>query len=143
MIQETAIILTGGQFDHNSAKTAHGLVRGSERFKIVAVIDSKSAGLDAGIVVDGKARQIPVFTSMEYYLAQARGLASHCIIGIANAGGKLPEQLFPVMETALRNGMSLVSGMHEFLTDKARFVQLAAENGAKLIDVRKPKRRED
>ncbi|MFK7923422.1 MAG: DUF1611 domain-containing protein [Bacteroidia bacterium] len=143
MIQETAIILTGGQFDHNSAKTAHGLVRGSERFKIVAVIDSKSAGLDAGIVVDGKARQIPVFTSMEYYLAQARELASHCIIGIANAGGKLPEQLFPVMETALRNGMSLVSGMHEFLTDKARFVQLAAENGAKLIDVRKPKKRED
>lgn len=143
MIQETAIVLTGGQFDHNSAKTAHGLVRGSERFNIVAIIDSKSAGQDAGVVVDGKARQIPIFASIESYLAQVTEVASHCIIGIANAGGSLPEQLFPEMEIALRNAMSLVSGMHEFLTERPRFVQLAAENGAKLIDVRKPKRRED
>lgn len=143
MIQETAIVLTGGQFDHNAAKTAHGLVRGSERFKVVGIIDSKCAGQDAGEVVDGKTRDIAVFASLEAYLAQADEVAKYCIIGIANAGGSLPEQLFSEMETALRNGMSLVSGMHEFLTEKAHFVSLAAENKAQLIDVRKPKRRED
>ncbi len=143
MKQEAAIVLTGGQFDHNAAKTAHGLVRGSERFKVVGIIDSKCAGRDAGEIVDGKARGIKIYASFEEYLAQTEEVAKYCIIGIANAGGRLPEQLFPEMEAALRNAMSLVSGMHEFLTEKAHFVHLAAENGAQLIDVRKPKNRED
>lgn len=40
-----AIILTNGILHHSDAKTAHGLIRGTERFNIVAVVDDeKTAG---------------------------------------------------------------------------------------------------
>ena len=45
---DTAAILTQGQYTTSNAKTAHGLVRGPSRFKIVALIDPVSAGKDAG-----------------------------------------------------------------------------------------------
>ena len=38
-ISGKAIVLTNGLFDTKSAKTAHGLIRASKRFAIVAVID--------------------------------------------------------------------------------------------------------
>jgi len=40
--------------DTMNAKTAHGLLRGSERFEVLAVIDYKFAGKDAGELMDGK-----------------------------------------------------------------------------------------
>jgi len=39
-----AVVLTNGLFDTKSAKTAHGLIRSSKRFSIVAVIDKKLFG---------------------------------------------------------------------------------------------------
>lgn len=36
----TAIILTNGMLRLMDAKTAHGLIRGTDRFKIAAVIDN-------------------------------------------------------------------------------------------------------
>jgi len=54
MKKEKAIILTNGMLDTMNAKTAHGLLRGSERFEVLAVIDYKFAGKDAGELMDGK-----------------------------------------------------------------------------------------
>ena len=59
-----AIVLSNGLLTHSDAKTAHGLIRGSERFDVVAVIDHLSAGQDAGEVLDGKHRNIPVYASV-------------------------------------------------------------------------------
>lgn len=143
MEKARAIVLTGGQLDQNAAKTAHGLIRGSDRYELVAVIDAAFAGKDAGELVDGRKRNIPIYESLEAYLQSANQMADYCIIGIANAGGRLPEQLMPTMMTALRNGISLVSGMHEFLTEKSELVSLAEAHGVELVDVRKPKARED
>ena len=39
-----AIVLANGLFNTKSAKTAHGLIRASKRFEIVAVIDKKFYG---------------------------------------------------------------------------------------------------
>ena len=61
MEKSNAIIITAGYLDSNSGKTAHGLIRGTDRYNIVGVIDEKSAGQDAGEVLDGKKRNIPVF----------------------------------------------------------------------------------
>ena len=36
-----AVALTFGLFDKPTAKTAHGLIRGSERFKLIGLIDPK------------------------------------------------------------------------------------------------------
>ena len=49
-----AIVLTGSILHESDAKTAHGLIRGTERFEIVAVIDTQHAGKDAGEVIGSK-----------------------------------------------------------------------------------------
>ena len=45
---ENAIVFTHNLLGENFAKTAHGLLRGTERFNVVAVIDSHHHGKDAG-----------------------------------------------------------------------------------------------
>ena len=40
-IKGNAIVLTDGKFNTKSAKTAHGLIRGSNRFNVIGVIDHK------------------------------------------------------------------------------------------------------
>ena len=39
-IKGNVVVLTNGKLNTKSAKTAHGLIRGSKRFNVVAVIDS-------------------------------------------------------------------------------------------------------
>ena len=136
-----AIILTGGLLLTPAAKTAHGLIRGTERYNIQAIIDPKSAGQDAGILVDGTARNIPIYATVEEFLQH--GQADHCIVGIANAGGKLPPDLMPEIRQAIQGGMSIVCGLHEFLSDHPEIGPLAAKHGVKLIDVRKPRPRSE
>ena len=47
-MKDTALILTNGRLATADAKTAHGLIRGTERFNLVGVIDPISCGKDAG-----------------------------------------------------------------------------------------------
>ncbi|MEZ4777342.1 MAG: DUF1611 domain-containing protein [Bacteroidia bacterium] len=140
----TAIVLTQGLLHTPSAKTAHGLIRGSERFHVQAVIDSVSAGKDAGAVLDGKNRGIPVFASVaEYLQSQPSPVAEFSILGVAHAGGSIaPEWMSSIRESIAAN-MSVVSGMHQFLSETPEMVSLAEKHGVQLIDVRKPKPREE
>lgn len=137
-----AVILTNGLLSHPDAKTAHGLIRGTERFTIVAVIDHAHAGKDAGEVLDGKHRNIPVVASLEEAI-QSLSPVQYCIIGIATVGGRLPEDFIPVIHACISNGISMVNGLHEFLSEKPELVALAAEHQVELIDIRKPKLKKD
>ena len=49
--KESAIILTSGMFNARNAKTAFGLIRKSEHYKILAIIDKNDSGKDAGELV--------------------------------------------------------------------------------------------
>jgi uncharacterized NAD-dependent epimerase/dehydratase family protein len=40
MQKSNAIIITAGHLDSSNGKTAHGLVRFTERYEVIAVIDS-------------------------------------------------------------------------------------------------------
>ncbi|GAB3265776.1 DUF1611 domain-containing protein [Larkinella harenae] len=135
-----ALILTNGLLATPNAKTAHGLIRDSERYSIVGVIDPPTAGRDAGEVLDGKNRQIPVFASLEDALAQV-GPVHYGIVGVATTGGILPLEVLFLIETCLQNGISVVNGLHDLLNDRPPLVQLAAEHKAELIDIRRPKPR--
>ncbi len=137
-----AIVLTDGMLHESDAKTAHGLIRGTERFEIVAVIDSVHAGKDAGEVLDGIHRNIPVLPNVEIAMASIRGI-QYCIIGIATVGGVLPPHFIPIIEGCIRQQVSIVNGLHEYLNSKPALVTLAAEYKVELIDVRKPKERKD
>ncbi len=52
-IDGTAVILCEGLFGASDGKTAHGVVRHTDRYRVVAVIDSTLSGRDAGEVRDG------------------------------------------------------------------------------------------
>ena len=140
---KNAIVLTDGLLMTSDAKTAHGLIRGTERFNIVGVVDSEAtAGKDAGELLDGKHRDIPVFASMEAALEKIQAVDT-LIIGVATVGGVLPAKMLSLVYDAVKKGISVVNGLHEYLNDKADLVALAASTGAQLIDVRKPKSRAD
>lgn len=137
-----AVVLTHGLLDTPNAKTAHGLLRTSERFHIVAVIDYAHAGKDAGEVLDGKRRNIPVVATLEEAVALHPDIA-FCAIGVATPGGVLPEEMLGLLREAITHKMSLVNGLHDYLGERPEFVALAAEHGVQLIDVRRPKKYAD
>ena len=139
----TAVILTAGLYNSNAGKTAHGLVRGTERYNILGVIDGKDVGKDAGSILDGQHRGIPIFASLEAFIQETSQKPDFAIIGIASPGGKIPEEMYPVLKLALTKGISLVSGLHEFLSEMPEFLSYSEKQGAQLIDVRKPKHRKD
>lgn len=136
MEEGEAVILAEGLYSTTDGKTAHGLVRKSLRYKIVGVIDSTLAGRDAGEVLDGKPRGIKIYSSLEEALKEHPGV-KFLIIGVATPGGRLPPSYREVVKEALKRGISVVSGLHEFLSDDPELSRVARETGAEIIDVRK------
>lgn len=135
---QRAVILADNAFRTPQAKVAHGLVRGTSRFDIRAVVDSSCSGSDAGVLLDGRPTGIRVVAD----LAGARQLAGSgrpaAILGIAPHGGRLNPELHAELVAALHQGFDLVSGLHDFLCDDPMIAALARRLGATLTDVRKP-----
>ena len=143
MEKKNAIIITAGYLDSSNGKTAHGLIRGTERFSIVGVIDSKQAGKDAGEVLDGKKRNIPVYSSISEFTANSNEKAVYCIIGVATKGGVIPESLRTMLKEGLDHGYGIINGLHEYISDIPELANLAKEKGLEIVDVRKPKKFKD
>ena len=143
MEKKNAIIITAGYLDSSNGKTAHGLIRGTERFSIVGVIDNKNAGKDAGEVLDGKKRNIPIYTSIADFAKNGAAKAEYCIIGVATKGGVIPESLRAMLKEALDHGYGLINGLHEYVSDIPELADLAKAKGLEIVDVRKPKKFKD
>jgi uncharacterized NAD-dependent epimerase/dehydratase family protein len=129
-------------FQTPNAKTAHGLVRGPSRYRIVAVIDSICDGCDAGELLDGKKRGIPVHARLDDLLARAER-PDVCIIGVATHGGYLPTEFRTTIRNALELGIGVVNGLHETLSEDPELAALARKHGVPIIDIRKPKPRRE
>ncbi|MGC8647383.1 MAG: DUF1611 domain-containing protein [Candidatus Micrarchaeia archaeon] len=136
MDSPTALILAEGLYGSTYGKTAHGLVRYSKRYKIIGVIDSNYAGLDAGYVLDGVKRDIPIFKSLDEAL-KLGPKPDFLIVGVATDGGLLPKTYRPYIKEALEKGIGIISGLHEFLSDDSEFSEIARRKNAEIIDVRK------
>ncbi len=134
---ETAIILCENGFGTPAGKTAAGLVRHSLRFRIIGIVDSTKAGRDAGEVLDGKKNGMPIFSSVNDALAKLPEKPEFMIIGIATIGGMLPEEFRQPVKDAIQGGVSMMSGLHEWLGDDDELRALAAKNGVRLVDIRK------
>ena len=65
--------------------------------------------------------------------------AKSFILGFANSGGVLDKKWLPYIIEALDNGMDIVSGLHNKLTDFPAIVAKAKETNQKLLDIRHPK----
>lgn len=140
-MKRKAIVITGGYLETSNAKTAHGLIRGSDRFEIVGIVDEKHAGRDAGEVLDGKNRNLPVFASIADAVKDQP--AAYCIVGVATKGGVIPESLRILLRTALENGLGIVNGLHDHVSEHEELAALARQKGLEIIDVRKPKKFKD
>lgn len=136
-------MLAPGAFATDKAKTAHGLVRGSERFRVVGVIDAASAGRDAGEVLDGRRREIPIFASLAEARRQARPAPDTCIVGVAAGGGAMSSEVRGLLVEAAEAGLNIVNGLHDLAADDPDISAAAARSGAQLIDVRRPRPRRE
>jgi uncharacterized NAD-dependent epimerase/dehydratase family protein len=138
-MKESAVIFTNGKLATLDGKTAHGLIRGSERFEILAVIDHIHAGMDAGDIVPRTSKKIPVVASMAEYLQQQSHKPDYCILGVALPGGNLPDEYVEEIQAALENGISVISGLHQYLNDNPALRETAARNQVQIIDIRRPR----
>jgi len=135
----SAVILTNGLLDTADAKTAHGLIRGTERFDIEGVIDQNHAGRDAGDLLDGTCRNIPVFSNMSSCLAANGKKPDFAIIGVALSGGRLDSQWQDLIHRIISRGISIVNGMHMLLGEITPLKNAAEKHRVKIIDIRKHK----
>ena len=135
MFKKRSIVYADRFFNCADGKTAHGLVRYSKRFDIACVVDTTLAEGDAGEILDNVKRNIPLYNDLNK--AYSKSDADTFIIGAVSEGGVLPKGYDKAVIWALEKGLDVVSGLHQFLSEDKRFVQLAKKNSCKITDVRK------
>lgn len=142
-IGNTAVVYCEGQFGEQDGKTANGLVRHSERYQILSVIDSRQAGEDAGDFLDGTPNGIPVLAGLGEAIAHAGFVPDYLVCGVAPADGLLSPAQRVVLLDGISRGMHVINGLHEFLNDDAEFVAASLLAGVTITDIRRPKEKKD
>ncbi|MBU3918053.1 DUF1611 domain-containing protein [bacterium] len=142
-MNSTAIVYCDNQFGKMDGKVTNGLVRHSEKYEIVGVIDSSKVGMDAGEFLDGRKNGIPIFKDLDDAIESLEDLPDCFIYGIAPLEAFLNEDQRNIVFNALEKGLDIVNGLHEFFTEDAEFMQKAREYGAKIYDIRKPPAKKD
>lgn len=135
---DRALVLCEGHFGRQAGKTAAGLVRHSEKYEIVGILDSAHAGRDAGEVLDGAPKGIPIFLDLTSALKALPAPPEWLIIGVATIGGQLPPEFRPTVRQALEAGLNIISGLHEFLSEDPEFRALAEGHRVRILDIRRP-----
>lgn len=136
---ETAIVYCEGHFGEVGGKTANGLVRHSQKYKILSIIDREKAGKDAGEILDEEANGIPIFPDLDEALADADGVPDCFVFGISPASGVLSPGEKELILRAIDLGMNIVNGLHEFLNDDPEFAEACEEAKVDIHDVRRPR----
>ena len=139
----TAVIYCEANFGAIDGKTANGLVRYSEKYEILSVIDSEKAGLDAGVVLGEEPNAIPICRDLAEALAHAGTVPDYYIFGMAPSSGMLSTHERGLVLEAIGLGMNVVNGLHEFLNDDPEFAAASAARNVEIRDVRKPRAKKD
>jgi uncharacterized NAD-dependent epimerase/dehydratase family protein len=126
-------ILAEGAFGPHSSKMANALLRFAPAEAIV-VIDSHRAGRTAHDVL-GVGGGVPVVGTLEEALRLG---PDALLVGVSPQGGALPEGYRSTVIAAMRAGLDVWSGVHEMLGDDPELSLLAREQGATVIDLRRP-----
>ena len=136
-----ALVYCEGGFGTTQGKTAHGLVRRTQRYRVLSVIDSCHAGKDAGTVLEGKECGIPVYADVESALTESKksgAPATHLVIGLAPDGGRLNRKAREHVKRAITLGLNVDSGLHDFLSEDQEVAEMVARRGIIIRDIRKP-----
>ncbi|MDO8963858.1 MAG: DUF1611 domain-containing protein [Coriobacteriia bacterium] len=135
----TAVVYCEANFGAPDGKTANGLVRHSERYEILSVIDSRQAGLDTGEVLGDAPNGIPITASLAAAIDHAGHVPHYFIFGVAPASGMLSPRERRLVLEAIGLGMHIVNGLHEFLNDDPEFAAAALAHHVTILDVRRPR----
>lgn len=139
----SAIVYCEANFGGIDGKTANGLIRHSPNFRILSVVDSEKSGLDAGYVLDGECNGIPVCASLKDSIENAGGIPDYFIFGLAPSNGMYSEPEKSLILYAMRLGMNIVNGLHEFLNDDPVFIAASDTLNVTILDIRKPHEKKD
>ncbi len=137
-LKETALVYCENQFGLMDGKTTAGLVRHSETYTIVGVIDSALAGKDAGEELDGIKNGIPIFASLESALDKLLMVPNCYIYGKAPLEAYIPHEERLLVLDAMQNGMNIINGLHQFFSDDREFAEMAKQCNVTIQDIRKP-----
>jgi uncharacterized NAD-dependent epimerase/dehydratase family protein len=127
------LIIADGNFHPLESKTANSVIR-YHPDRVVAVLDRRAAGRTVQDVL-GFGGAIPVVATIEEGLALK---PTAVMIGIAPAGGKLPDEWRGWLARSLDAGCDLISGLHTFLSDDPELAANAKAKGRSILDARKP-----
>jgi uncharacterized NAD-dependent epimerase/dehydratase family protein len=136
-----ALVYCEGAFNTPNGKTAHGLVRFTQRYRVLAVVDSTWSGRDAGEVLDGRRSGIPIVADVAAGLGASGPdgeRPTHLVIGLAPDGGRLPSNAREHVFESIEAGLHVDAGLHEYLSEDHALASRAAARGVQLRDVRKP-----
>src|SRR5688572_11346614 len=121
-LKKPYLLLIGDMQSPGNAKTAFGL-RDWTPQDCIGQLRFDDKAVDLGL------------PEMSPAQAAAAG-AKTMVIGIAPAGGRLPESWYPTIIDALKAGLDVAAGLHQRLNAIAPIAQAAAQLGRKLHDVR-------
>ena len=143
IVNETALVYCENQFGLVDGKTASGLVRHSETYTVVGVIDSSLAGKDAGEELGEKKNGIPIFANLEDALGKLSTVPDCYIYGKAPLETYISAKERGFILEAMEKGMDIINGLHQFFSDDREFVHVAARNHVQIKDIRKPPKLKD
>ena len=135
---ETALVYCENQFGLVDGKTATGLVRHSETYTVVGVIDSSLAGKDAGEELGEEKNGIPIFANLKDALSKLSEVPDCYIYGKAPLEAYISIKERNLILEAMGNGMDIINGLHQFFSEDREFVHMAAHNEVQIKDIRKP-----
>ncbi|KNG91971.1 EBNA-1 nuclear protein [Pseudaestuariivita atlantica] len=139
----TAVVYCEGNFGQVDGKTANGLVRHSQAYRILAVIDGLLEGRDSGQVLDKVSNGIPILEDLEAAVTREAYIPDTLIYGMAPSTGKMSPADRGVVLDAIALGMNIVSGLHEFLGDDPEISGAANASNVTIRDIRKPRPSKD
>ncbi|KAF0230499.1 MAG: hypothetical protein FD175_1615 [Beijerinckiaceae bacterium] len=122
LVNAPYLMFLGDVGDQLAAKTAHGIVDWRREW-CLGQLRLPNCKADLGI------------PEMSISEAAAKGVKT-MIVGVANAGGVLPDHWTAVIVAAIEAGMDVASGLHTRLGSKPEIAAAAAKHGRKLLDVR-------
>ena len=121
-IKPPYLMFLGDVPDQLAAKTAQGIVDWRREW-CLGQLRLPGCGADLGIAE----------MTIE---AAAKAGAKTMVIGVANAGGILPDHWTPVIVAAIEAGLDIASGLHMRLGSKPEILAAAERHGRALFDVR-------
>ncbi len=141
--KETALVYCDNQFGLVDGKTAAALIRHSETYTVVGVIDSSLAGQDAGEALGEKKIGIPIFADLAAALQALNAIPDCYIYGKAPLAVQISAAERLLILEAMAAGMNIINGLHQFFSEDPEFARMAIQSSVQIKDIRKPPQLQD